>query len=244
MTEPKNTPKDSLGDRMKSSYEDRYRFMLPRRTFTVLRVDGKAFHSYTRDCDKPYDERIVRCMDAALLALCEEIQGAAIGYVQSDEMSIVVGDFATINTGAWFDGNLQKIVSVAASIATRAFNVQAVNEVLRPLAMFDCRAFVIPDPVEVVNYLLWRQQDATRNSIQGLGRVYFSHKALMNVSCAEIQEKLFTEFAVNWNDCPTEEKRGRCAVRVEGTRWQMDREIPVFTADRDYIKSKLPVRQD
>lgn len=233
---------DSLGDRMKGNYENRTRMMLPRRAFTVLRADGKAFSSFTRHCDKPYDLNIVAAMDAALLALCREAQGAFFGYVQSDEISVVCADFMTIGTEAWFDGNLQKIVSVGASVVTYEFNHFIVGTPGR--ALFDCRAFSIADPVEVENYLIWRQQDATRNSIQGLAQAHFSAKRLHGVTNPQAQELLMTEKNINWNDRPTGDKRGRCAIYVEGEGWTLDSEIPVFTADRDYIKSRIPVRLD
>lgn len=230
---------DSLGDRMKGNYEDRTRYMLPRRAFTVLRADGKAFHSYTRHFEKPYDQRIVNAMDAALLALCVEAQGACFGYVQSDELSVVLGDFARINSEAWFDGNLQKIVSVSASVVTAAFNA-AIGSGGR--ALFDCRAFSVADPVEVENYLIWRQQDATRNSIQGLAQSKFSHKQLHNVSNSQAQDMLM-KIGINWNDRPTGDKRGRACVKHE-LGWYVDPEIPVFTQDRSYITSRLTVRLD
>lgn len=232
--------KDSLGDRMKDQYEDRTRYMLPRRTFTVLRADGKAFHTFTRRCEKPYDTRFVEAMDAAALALCREAQGACFGYVQSDEISVVLTDFATITTEAWFDGNLQKIVSVAASVVTAAFNYQYSDGCSdRSSAHFDCRAFTIPDPVEVENYLIWRQQDAVRNSIQGLAQSKFSQKQLHGVSTSQAQEMLFQQHGINWNDTPTEQKRGRAAVYTNDDGWFVDREIPSFTQGRDYLKARI-----
>lgn len=232
---------ESLGDRMKGQYEDRSRFMLTRRTFTILRADGKAFHTFTRRFEKPYDLRIVEAMDAAMLALCEEAQGATFGYVQSDEISVLLADFQTVNTDAWFDGNLQKIVSVAASVCTRAFN-DIIGVMGAGGALFDCRAFTIPDPVEVVNYFIWRQQDATRNSIQGLAQAHFSAKQLHGVNNEQAQEMLFREKGINWNDRPSGDKRGRCALYVEGRGWTLDAEPPVFTTQRDYIR--LPERRD
>ncbi len=86
---------DSLGDRMKGQYEDRTRIMLPRRTYTILRADGKAFHTFTRRCEKPYDRRLVEAFDTAMLELCREAQGSCFGYVQSDEISVLLTDFAT-----------------------------------------------------------------------------------------------------------------------------------------------------
>ncbi len=231
---------DSLGDRMKGHYEDRTRYMLPRRTFTILRADGKAFHSFTRHFEKPYDLTIVAAMNAAMAALCMEAQGAVIGYVQSDEISVVLTDFALVNTDAWFDGNLQKMVSVASSVVTWAFN-DALG-VTKSRALFDCRAFTIPDPVEVENYLIWRQQDATRNSIQGLAQSQFSANQLHGVGNAQAQDMLM-DIGINWNDRPTGDKRGRTAYRSE-FGWVIDTEIPVFTADRNYVRSRLTVRQD
>lgn len=234
---------DSLGDRMKRQYEDRTRIMLPRRTFTILRADGKAFHTLTRGCDKPYDPLIVGAMDAAMLALCQEAQGATFGYVQSDEISVLLGDFMTTNTDAWFDGNLQKIVSVAASIVSGAFN-RYLAEKAWAIAHFDCRAFTIADPVEIENYFIWRQQDATRNSIQGLSQAHFSAKQLHGVNMSQAQDMLMREKGINWNDRPTGDKRGRCAIYTTLDGWTLDSEIPVFTADRDYIRLRLPQRED
>lgn len=228
---------DSLGDRMKRQYEDRTRVLLPRRTFTILRADGKSFHTYTRQCIKPYDEVLADAMDRAALALCEEAQGAMFAYVQSDEISILLTDFATITTDAWFDANLQKMVSVAASVVTHAFNDYA-RLCFTGRALFDCRAFTIPDPVEVENYFVWRQQDAARNSIQGLAQFHFSHKQCHGLNVNELQELLFREKGVNWSDVPVCQKRGRCLLRSEGG-WIMDREPPMFTKDRAYVSARI-----
>lgn len=225
---------DSLGDRMKEQYENRARFMLPRRSYTIIRCDGKAFHSYTRQCEKPYDAGLVTAMDAATLALVGEAQGSQLSYVQSDEISVLLTDFATIHTCAWFDGNVQKIASVAASIATEAFNRSHGGR-----AHFDARVFTIPDAVEVENYFIWRQQDATRNSISSLAQSHFSAKQLHGVNNAQMQEMLFRVKGINWNGRPIEEKRGRAAVREE-MGWRIDREIPIFTADRAYLSARIP----
>lgn len=229
---------------MKGQYEDRTRIMLPRRTYTILRADGKAFHTFTRRCEKPYDERLVEAFDAAALALCREAQGSCLGYVQSDEISVLLTDFATITTEAWFDGNLQKIVSVAASIVTAAFNAQYSDGTSDHWqAHFDCRAFTIPDPVEVDNYFIWRQQDAVRNSIQSLAQSKFGHGQLHGLNVSELQEKIFREYGINWNDTPTEQKRGRCVFYTTDEGWNIDREIPTFTQDRTYLKRRIESAQ-
>jgi tRNA(His) guanylyltransferase len=193
--------------------------------------------------EKPFDQRLTDCMWAAATALCEEAQGAQLAYVQSDEVSVLLVDYHALNTEAWFDNGLQKIVSVSAAVATQAFG-RTYREAFpgrggRPL--FDARAFNLPRE-EVTNYFVWRQQDATRNSIESLGQAHFSHRELHGVSCDEIQEKLHQERGINWNDLPVHQKRGACVRRVsfeaagaERSRWEVDREPPIFTADRSYV---------
>jgi tRNA(His) guanylyltransferase len=228
--------KDSLGDRMKNQYEDRSRFMLPRRTYTLIRCDGKAFHTYTRGCEKPNDTCLATAMDGAAWALCEEAQGSACAYVQSDEISVLLTDFAIPTTEAWFDGNLQKIVSVSASVVTAAFNEAFGRE---DQAHFDARVFTIPDPIEVENYFIWRQQDATRNSIQGLAQSKFSSHQLHGKNTSQMQEMLFQEHGINWDATSPYWKRGRTVVKLD-EGWGVDESIPVFTQDRDYLRSRIP----
>jgi tRNA(His) 5'-end guanylyltransferase len=225
---------------MKAQYENRTRFSLPRRTYTIIRCDGKSFHSYTRRFVKPFDPILHDAMTGATALLCQEAQGAAFGYTQSDEISVLITDFSDIKTEAWFDGNLQKIVSVSASIITAAFREclsDSIGDVGRPL--FDARVFTIPDPTEVENYFIWRQQDATRNSIQGLAQAHFSHKQLHGVDNNVAQDMLVTQKGINWNDMETRHKRGACIVASE-EGWCVDLEIPVFTQDRTYLHSRIP----
>lgn len=228
---------NGLGDRMKRQYEDRTRVMLPRRTYTIIRVDGKSFHTFTRHCEKPNDITLARSLDKAAQVLCEEAQGASFAYLQSDEISVLLTDFALPTTDAWFDGNLQKIASVAASVVTAAFAEAYPSQTGR--AYFDARVFTIPDPVEIENYFIWRQQDATRNSIQSLAQSKFSPKRLTGLNCDQLQELIFTEAGINWNDTMPYWKRGRCIIK-DATGWQHDLGIPIFTQDRDYLTSRIP----
>lgn len=223
--------KDALGDRMKGFYEDRTRYLLPRRTFTVIRVDGKAFHTFTRGMERPFDYRLASVMDATAKGLCTDIQGAKMAFVQSDEISVILTDFDDINTDAWFDGNIQKMVSVAASIATLRFNRAAPPS--WGGALFDARVFTIPALVEVENYLIWRQQDATRNSIQMVAHAHFSHKEMHGLNTAMLQEKLFQERGINWDATPVGFKRGRTLRRP--TQWVVE-DPPIFTQDREFIR--------
>lgn len=270
---------DALGDRMKDQYENRTRYLLPRRTYTIIRVDGKAFHTFTRDCKRPYDENLMQVMDETARNMCMQIESAKLAYVQSDEISILLTDFATDQTQAWFDGNIQKLCSISASIATAEFNrlwyLYKINGLeghrrtspfentdLDGAAYFDSRVFTIPDPIEVVNYFVWRQQDAVRNSIQMAGQACFSHKELDGVSCDALQEKLFQEKAINWSDYPAGCKRGRCVIRekkigpvvytdkrtnlqcstpaVERNVWSIV-DPPIFTKDKEWLANKIPL---
>lgn len=203
----------ALGDRMKA-YEAVTRHVLPRRTHTIIRVDGRAFHSYLRGADKPFDEEFMADMDAVAETLCTEISGAAFAYTQSDEISILVTDYASPGTQPWFAGVVPKQISIAASLATAALNA------LRPgkRALFDARVFTIPDRAEVANYFLWRQRDAVRNSISMAAQAHFSHRQLHGVNTGRMQELLWSQHGINWNDYPDGCKRGRVTVRHTGER--------------------------
>lgn len=207
------TDNSALGDRMKR-YEATTRTLLPRRTYTVLRVDGRAFHSYLRSATKPFDEPFMADMDAVAEALCAEIAGARFAYTQSDEISILATDFGSHNTEPWFGGVIAKQLSIAASLATAVLNERRPGS----RALFDARVFTISDPVEVANYFLWRQRDAVRNSISMAAQAHFPHKRLHGVNGGGMQELLWSEAGVNWNDYPDGCKRGRVAVRRVGER--------------------------
>ena len=207
------TTSSALGDRMKG-YEDAYRTTLPRRTYTLLRLDGKAFHSYLRGCRRPFDEQFMADMDAVAEALCTEVSGAAFAYTQSDEISLLVTDFASLQTQPWFGGVVAKVLSVSASLATAVLNERRPGR----RALFDARVFTLSDPVEVANYFLWRQRDAVRNSIAMAAQTAFSHKRLHGVSSGGMQELLWSEAGINWNAYPDGCKRGRVTVRTLGER--------------------------
>ena len=241
--------KTSIGDRMKTNYENISRYYLVRRMPVIIRIDGKAFHTFTRGFKKPFDNILIGAMQKTMKYLCENIQGCVFGYTQSDEISLLLVDYQTLDTCAWFSNNVQKICSVSASMATMAFNktlaelvtkqtfdnVEYQNKLQRKLygAMFDSRVFNIPKE-EVCNYFVWRQQDATRNSIQSVGQANFSHKELDCKNCGQIQDMLFEKMGINWDDLKINLKRGSCCLKDPD--WYIDREIPIFSDDRDYIE--------
>ena len=228
---------DELGKRMKEYYEGIPKTKLMRRTPVAIRLDGKAFHTFTRGFQKPFDEVLIKSMQETMKYLCENIQGCVLGYTQSDEITLILVDYKNLNSSAWFDYEVQKMCSIAASMATMAFNKFFYQNAycVRPDtvrlpdkeeaeykgtlykaaekgAMFDARVFNIPKE-EVTNLLYWRQLDATRNSIQMVGQANFSHKELQNKSCNDIQNMLLTERDINWNNLPIYQKRGSCCIK-------------------------------
>ena len=134
--------------RMKENYESRSRTFLTRRTPVIMRLDGKAFHTYTKHLVKPFDEGLIEDMAATALFLCSEIQGAKVAYVQSDEISILITDFDKLTTSAWFDYNVQKMTSISASLASAKFNslrLQRVFKEMEKLGRFSS-PMLIDDP--------------------------------------------------------------------------------------------------
>lgn len=254
--------KDTLGDRMKR-HENAFRHTSPDKLPLIIRVDGKAFHSYTKGCERPLDANLANVMNETAQYLCKNIMNAKIAYVQSDEISILCTNYTENNTQAWFDGTIQKMASVSAGMASAFFTSQSgkIFNGTPKLAIFDSRVFVLPKE-DVNNYFLWRQQDATRNSVQMLARSLYSHKECNNKNNAELQEMCFKK-GVNWNDMPVSFKRGRCIVkktsltirdpmmiqRKDGTfgpppnfnyetirrSCEPDLNIPVFSQDLNYI---------
>lgn len=235
---------DDLGVRMKTFYEQIPKTKLMRRCPVAIRIDGKAFHTFTRGFQKPFDEVLIKSMQETMKYLCENIQGCVLGYTQSDEITLILIDYKKLTSSAWFDYEVQKICSIAASMATMAFNkffekyvdeyrfskwdsvskyedgtwgyIQTLLNAVDKGAMFDARCFNIPKE-EVTNLVYWRQLDASRNSIQMVGQANFSHKKLQNKSCNDIQDMLMTQKGINWNDFPTYQKRGSCCVKMYQT---------------------------
>lgn len=227
----------ALAKRMKK-YEAVPKNTLMRRTPVIIRVDGRAFHTFTKGFQKPFDDVLMRVMQDTMKYLCENIQGCVFGYTQSDEITLILIDYKKLNSEAWFDYEVQKMCSIVASMATMAFNRffmyeyeefnrwiyegsptdedKRLNDVYYNAmckgAMFDARAFNLPKE-EVTNNIYWRQLDASRNSIQMVGQANFSHRELLNKTCDQIQDMLMIQRGINWNDIGTSYKRCSCCVR-------------------------------
>lgn len=281
--------KDSLGDRQKQYEAVQEHYLVPKMPF-IIRIDGKAFHTYTRGFVKPFDNVMGEVMKRTMQSLCEDIPGAVFGYTQSDEITIVCKYTDRIKSQAWFGGRIEKINSIAASKATKYFNkvfTQKVAEIekeyykaylevtrvqckyggasdeyqkalenfqkidlptLRQIskykrvagdAEFDSRVFNIPE-WDCINNVIWRQQDAIRNSVEMVGHANFSAKELHKVTCEGIKDKLRLEKNIDWeNDFTTYQKRGACTYKqpeinvIKGRQvtrniWKVDENMPVI----------------
>lgn len=257
--------KDELGIRMKE-YESVSKNFLTLRLPKVIRLDMRAGHTFTKEFNRPYDEIFSECMKYATKVCCEEIPDVVMGYTQSDEISLIINDVSKRDkTSCFFNGNVEKIVSLSASKCTIAFNrkfFELVEENKNKpdfikykkklwKAEFDSRVFCLPNVTEVHNYILWRQNDATKNSISSLAHTKFTNSELKGKNSNEMQDMLFKEFGINWNDYPVEYKRGTCFVKslyiknvtlktgeiienVKRKRWEKI-EIPILTKDKEFI---------
>lgn len=231
--------RSDLASRMKSFYEEVSKTRLLRRIPTVIRIDGRVFHTFTKGFVQPFDDVLIDSMHETMKYLCENIQGCVLGYTQSDEITLILTDYKELTSDAWFNYEVQKVCSIVASMATMTFNKafaknvknfdlktayngdteenkrlsRIYNKAVEKGAMFDARFFNIPRE-EVTNLIYWRQLDASRNSVNMVGHAYFSHKELLNKSCSQIQDLLMTK-GINWNNYPTYQKRGACCVKRE-----------------------------
>ena len=280
--------RSDLASRMKSFYEEVSKTRLLRRIPTVIRIDGRVFHTFTKGFVQPFDDVLIDSMHETMKYLCENIQGCVLGYTQSDEITLILTDYKELTSDAWFNYEVQKVCSIVESMATMTFNKafaknvknfdlktayngdteenkrlsRIYNKAVEKGAMFDARFFNIPRE-EVTNLIYWRQLDASRNSVNMVGRAYFSHKELLNKSCSQIQDLLMTK-GINWNNYPTYQKRGACCVKREvvsnkesdipyplkvmlpqtivktSKEWIVDDDIPIFKGNgRQYIEELI-----
>jgi tRNA(His) 5'-end guanylyltransferase len=214
-------------------YEAVTRSILLPNSITILRVDGRAFHSYLRGAAKPFDMDFIEDMQEVGRALCGDVSGTLMAYGQSDEISLIISD-KTPQSEPWFGGVVQKMASVSAATATAQLILMRGT---KGLPTFDSRVFTVPTWTEAKNYLIWRQRDATRNSILMVGQAFFSHKKLHGKNTNEIQEMLYQECGVNWNDYPESFKRGWVLTR------QMHETVVTFTDKRTQEQRTVPAQR-
>ena len=255
----------SLGDRIKE-YEAVSKSTLVRRMPVFIRLDGKAFHTFCRHFQKPFDPIMAGAMQDTMLYLCRNIQNCVLGYTQSDEITLVLVDYKNVNTDAWFGNEVQKMASISASMATYAFSeaherlsnrawadycngkddiqekvlVEHIRQVQTGLPLFDARVFNVPEN-DAVSAVYWRQLDCMRNSKTALALSVFSHKELDGKSGEDKVTMVKEKTGILWNNLPVWQQRGCCAVKGENG-WELDLNIPVFKGEgRDYITKLIRV---
>lgn len=228
--------KDELGRRIKEYYEDALRVYLPRRSYTVIRIDGRGFHTFTKALPRPHHRPLAEAMDQAAMRLAGEMIGCQFAYGQSDEYSFLLTDLDSEKGRAWFEGNVQKLCSVSASIFTAAFGRAFESEAL---ATFDARVLCIPQALEVTKYFIWRQLDASANSLNMLASAHYSHEELLGKTEAEKHELLHAK-GLNWAQEAVDFKRGRVVLRDAAGKWTVDAEPPIFQREPAYLERLIP----
>lgn len=297
--------KDSLGDRQKQ-YEISSETQLVPKMPIIIRIDGKAFHTYTRGMQKPFDELLGNAMKKTMRALCKDIHTCVFGYTQSDEITLVLKLPDRIRSQAYMNRRVQKIVSLTASKATRYFNKfftdeylrlskdrrDEVNKLVKKLvkigfdtaeseciqkeikeieardsklmstyisrlgnAEFDSRAFNVPE-WDCINNIIWRQQDAIRNSVEMVGHVHFTDKQLYKVNVEGIKSMLKEQKGIDWEkDFTAYQKRGACCYRVEEEvirngnkvvrrQWKLDEDMPIIQLNREWFSEVTDLTED
>ena len=200
--------KDTLGDRIKR-YENVSKHNFTPRTPLFIRIDGRAFHTFTRGAVKPFDQDIINAMTYAARETAKEMSGFKLAYVQSDEATFMLTDYDTFETQGWFDYELNKIVSISASAFTAHFNYFWHIRLDRQMAtaQFDSRAFTVPID-DAPNVFIWRQRDWERNSVQMLARAHYSQKEVQGLKNHELLDKLKTDGKPQWQDLNKQLKYG------------------------------------
>lgn len=248
--------KDELGERMKA-YENVNRTYLTNGTPKVMRLDGCHFHTLLRGAEKPYDKTVMASMIKGATAVMKEIGGSArFAYIQSDEVTVGINDKLTVLSEPWFGNNVQKMVSVSSSIMSVNF-----SQAFGKTAYFDARIFQVPNVAELHNAVLWRQFDASKNSISQYARSHFSHGKLQGKNGSEMQDMMMNEKGFNWNNAPTWTKRGVLLYRIDRANKDaiveanknleiiegnivVDWEIPKFSEQPDFLPKLFSKTED
>ena len=231
------TNKDNFGDRMKMYENQTCGIRLIPRIPVIARLDGKGFSKFTKGLKRPYDERLSKLMVETVKYLVKETN-ANCGYTQSDEITLMWYT-DKIDASIYFDGRLFKMLTDLSAMASVFFNRKLgeyLPEKADKMPRFDARVYNVPTLDEAVNSFLWREQDATKNSISMAAQHYYSHSELMGKNGSDKQEMLFQK-GVNWNDYPTFFKRG--------TYVQRKRVVTPFTSEEiEKLPQKHNARKD
>lgn len=230
----------NLGDRIKR-YESVTRYIATQRTPLIVRVDGRAFHTFTKKMDKPFDRGLMVAMAAAAKSVADDMQGFKAAYIQSDEATFCLTDYDELTTQGWFDYNLSKIISISASL----MSVNLIKYLgCKETPVFDSRAFNVPVD-DVANVFLWRAKDWERNSLQMYSRAFYSHKELIGKNRESMHEMLYQK-GKNWaTDLTSMERNGTFLLQTEAGIEMNSNIKPVYQEIRDAIYPLIsPIEYD
>lgn len=228
----------SLGDRIKK-YEKTNHYQLLSRTPLMIRVDGRAFHTFTKICNRPFDNHFIDSMIFSALDVSKEMQGFKVAYIQSDEVTFCLTDYDTLTTEGWFDYDLAKVISISASLMTINFNHFFGVNSKGHYPVFDSRAFSIPVD-DVVNAFLWRAKDWNRNSIQMYARSFFSAKQLHKKKIPEIHEMLYS-IGKNWSTDLDDIKKNGTFIIGKESRYDI---LPTYESINNAIGNLFFIKED
>jgi len=202
--------KTNLAKRIKA-FQAESDYRLPTRGYTILQLDGQAFHTWTKGFEKPFDARFVNAMNETAIEVMKNVSNVRFAFVQSDEINILLTDFERGNTQAYFANRIQKVVSTSAALAsaslTRAFPEKS-------LATFDARFFAVPTKEDVADFFIWRQADAIKNSVRSVGHSHFSSRALHGKNTSDAKAML-TELGDPWEGYSEDLRQGRLIQKVK-----------------------------
>jgi len=231
-----NDVKDEMGNRFKEMEACSTQFLIAG-TPKIIRLDGKSFSNYTRNCNRPYDATLMNSITEAVIVVMKEIGGSAkFAYCQSDEISIVINDKQRVESEPWFNNNVNKMISISAAVMSVNFTEQFSKSHTYKPAYFDSRVFQVPSIDEMHNAILWRQFDAIKNSISQYARHYFSDKQVHGKNGKMKIEMMKEKHSFDWNTAPTWTKRGVIVKKGSTGKFEADHEIPEFNVDREYLK--------
>lgn len=199
-------------------------------SYVIIMLDGRSFSKIIKNnFEKPFDDKFINYMNETAKHLAKSIEGVKFGYVQSDEISLVLTDFDTETTDSFFANRLSKILSISASIASSFFNKLIINDLIKnssskeeiiksmenlKLCEFDCKSWNVPSYNDVFAWFLYRQNDCIKNSKSQTAQTYYTHKQLFKLNTDQQIEKLLQEKNINWNDFDNGKKYGRFIVKT------------------------------
>ena len=248
-------PSQKLKDRVES-YIDASDYKLISRLPIIININGRGFSKITSLIDKPHCSKFMEAMLSTMLKLCSDLEGVLFAFQSNDEITLILRNDQNNNTEPFLNNKLQKICSIASSIATLHFNnyTKSIDLNLIGEPLFTSQVFVVPNIAEAMNVLIFKQQQSFYLSIQfacfyELLKKYDKNtiKEMLNgLNSEEKIDLLNQECGIDFHEYSSTFKRGAAAYKipkiVDGVlknRWYINTDIPIFAKDQVFITSVL-----